>query len=59
MRKEDGTQNQFKPHKWFAWYPVKTDSGWVWLRTVTRVLEWQWESFSPETAHVEWKYKKI
>ena len=23
-------------HRWFAWYPVRTDEGWCWLRYVGR-----------------------
>jgi hypothetical protein len=28
-----------RPFQWFAWYPVKTQSGqWLWMRTVCCVL---------------------
>ena len=34
-------QNDYiKVGKWFAWRPVRTkNSGWVWLRWVTRVVD--------------------
>jgi len=25
--------------KWFAWKPVKTNTGWVWLKTVNRTID--------------------
>lgn len=59
MKKEDGQQNRFIPHRWFAWYPVKTeDTGWVWLKDVDRQLEWKFNSSNPEDAVAEWRYNK-
>jgi hypothetical protein len=26
---------------WFAWFPVKTDSGWKWLEMVERTIDWR------------------
>jgi hypothetical protein len=31
-----GPGSVYKPHKWFAWHPVKIDAAWVWLETVIR-----------------------
>lgn len=28
--------NQTKPHKWWAWHPVKVKDRWVWLKSVYR-----------------------
>lgn len=27
-------------HNWFAWRPVKTDTGWVWFETIKRRGAW-------------------
>jgi len=28
-----------EPHRYFAWFPVKTDTKWVWLEYVMRSLD--------------------
>lgn len=43
-----------KPHRWFAWFPVRVDSGEVvWLETVERV--------DRDTLHdlISWKYRRV
>lgn len=46
---------------WFAWYPVKTEDGWlVWMDWVTRV--WNYEKFypwrPPQSRYGGWDYYK-
>ncbi len=28
-----------KESMFFAWYPVRTDKGWKWLKTVNRIID--------------------
>ena len=25
--------------RWYAWHPVRTDKGWVWLKYVTKIVD--------------------
>lgn len=60
MSMADGQQNQFRIHKWFAWYPVKTVDGfWVWFEYVYRELGWVVPSAYPDEAITKWEYSKI
>lgn len=39
MKKEKTFKDYIHVSIWFAWFPVKTDNGWVWLRYVKRTVD--------------------
>jgi hypothetical protein len=44
---------------WFAWYPVKTESGqWVWLENVGRILDINVDCYLGYTKE-KYKYYKL
>ncbi len=48
----------FKWHRWFAWYPVRTDKGeLVWLETVERRLP-EWSRYD-DCASSSRKHRRI
>lgn len=51
------SKSDFENEKWFAWFPVKTNKGWVWFETIERVLEWA-DFENPSMAYMKWVYYK-
>lgn len=54
--------NGFGPvHRWFSWHPVWTNTGWKWLRTLTRQRRWRtylhdpsFGNGGPEETLIDW-----
>jgi hypothetical protein len=55
------SKNEYRPHKWFAWYPVKVmafesidgrmKNSWIWLETVRRIKK--------SRPHYKWFYTPL
>lgn len=48
---------------WFAWYPVKTDTGYKWMKLVHRIPKWK-ESYNQrldlnDRLYIGWEYYDI
>lgn len=50
----------FKWHKWFAWYPVLTWDGWIWMETVVRKRAAREPNpFQHEPYYYYWEYQAL